>query len=154
MTEVLERKRLRLVSHCHLSPIHIRMPHVSPDTEVFPASSGFEDYSVAPLVGWFGGKFQLVDVSGLTRSEVKERVRADFESDTQVEAIRFLQCLEWIHEGVYHDKFAFERIVVYPMIGEQAVAMPTDAGFERALYQGDETPWPPGTLCLLHIPEI
>ena len=154
MTPVLEKKRLRIVSYCHLPPLRIPAPHIPPDPKLFPAITGFEDSSVVAEIGWLGGTFQLVDVSGLTRSETEKQVRNDFGVEVQVEAARFFQCLEWVHKDTHEHKFAFERIVVYPVGVAPMVAVRTDTGFARAPYQGDEAPWGPGTLCLLYIPSM
>jgi hypothetical protein len=155
MTLVLKQKRLAIVSYCHLPPISIRASHTPPDPKLFPAAKGFEEYSVTPKVGWFGGKFSLVGISDLTRSDLEERLPVDHPgSRAGVEAIRFLQCLEWIHKGIYVEKFSFERIAAYPIGGEPVVAARTESGFKRVLYLGDDTPWQKGTLGLFYIDSL
>lgn len=154
MTEVLEKKRLRIVSHCHLRYLRIPAPHIPPDPKLFPATTGFESCSIVTVIGWFGNTFQLVDVSGLTRAETEEQVRNDFKVEVQVEALRFFQCLEWIHKDTHHEKFTFKRIVVYPVDDTPMVAVSINTGFESTPYQGDDVPWGPGTLCLLYIPSM
>lgn len=156
MTTVLKERQLGVVSFCHVPSIQIPIPHVAPDPDLFPAAiEGFENYSVAPEVSWCGSTYALVNISGLVRTEIEGGMKTAYVgSRTRVEAIRFLQCLDWIHKDNYHDKFTFERIVAYLTHGDPVVAETIEGGFKRMPYPGDDVPWESGTLGLVYIDSL
>lgn len=143
-------EKLRFVSWCHLKPVTIQTGHVAIDPALFPAAGvAFAHHSALSDVSIFGGRYGLLDISGLNRAEVTERTASDEDiRHIEVSMVRFLQCLEWIHEGNYETKFPFNQIVAYLENGEVMVAKPTDDGFEAVPYPGDATPWTEGTLLL------
>jgi hypothetical protein len=151
-TNTLERPRLELVSWCHLPPVSIQLVQpVTADLKRFPSvEEGFETLSIGDTLRWSGDRLALVDISGLIRQEVEERAKSDFYADLGTETIRFLQCLEFLSRDDI-EKVDFERIAAYPVGAEPVVAVRSGAGFKQAPYPGDEVPWAPGTLGLLHV---
>ena len=156
---VLTEKHLRYVSHCHFPPIVVPLPPVPIDPVLFPAAKeGFDKCSVASAISLIGSStHRLYDISGFTRSELREELQRSRKSrdwHTRVSIVRFLQCLEWLQNDDYVQKFPFNRIVAYLNDGDPIVTDPIENGFKCADYQGDDVPWPEGTLCLFWVDEL
>lgn len=154
-TEVLEKRRPRLVSCCHHKSVAVPIEPVYATREIFPSAvEGFEDVCIARSIHFYGGEYDLLDVSGLTRREFFEVTLADRyrkHAQLNLKPSDLFQCLEWLHE----EKLEYSRIVVY--IGADVpplVAELCEGGFRRAVYEGDDAPWGEGTFCLIYNPEI
>ncbi|MDB5265085.1 MAG: hypothetical protein JWN64_656 [Parcubacteria group bacterium] len=155
MQATLARPSLKLVSWCHLKPVTIKIEqHVPVDPRIFPAAQeGFDDFSMASQVSYFGYKMGLVDISGLTHEEVKERVKIDFDYGHSTSAVEFLRCLEFI-QSEHCTPFPFERIAAYPVGSEPVAAVRIENGFKRVPCPDPETLWEPGTLGLFNVPDL
>ncbi|KND46973.1 MAG: hypothetical protein AB199_00895 [Parcubacteria bacterium C7867-004] len=154
MQAVLSGTRLEIVSWCHLLPVQIKLPHIPIDHVLFPsAKEGFEGLSMMQSAGRFGSRMALVDISGLTCKEVRERMNADHGADMEREVIDFLRCLEFI-QSEHCDPFPFERIVAYISGADAVIAVRSGTGFSRTAYLGPQIPWDPGTLGLFFIDSL
>lgn len=149
--------RLSTVFHCHLPPLGVSLPFVPFDHERFPALFGFADFSMATSAGWFGGTFSLVDISGLTKVEVEQRLKTDLRANLTVERIRFLQCLQYLSDRRAKGEAVpqFERIAAYvSREGYAVAAVPNHSVFRRAETPPHDVPWGPGTLGLFFVDSL
>lgn len=159
MQTTLSRPRLAVAFWCHLPRISIKLPHVEIDREQFPsAGEGFDDFAMAETSWYFGGKYALVDISGRTKQEVQEDLKARFSAGLAVEPIRFLQCLEYVRrrqEDGLTVPPTFERIVAYLDYKRPPVcAEPDGKRFKRVEAPNAETPWKSGTFGMFYIDEL
>jgi hypothetical protein len=148
--------KLRFVTWCHLPPISIQTPHIPFNIEEFPAAGhAFSGHSLVSSINLFGTGYGLLDISGLDHAGIGANIASDQRVRShRVEMVRFLQCLEWIHEGNYNEKFSFTQIVAYLKDGMCVVAKPTETGFDQVPYPNYRVPWNEGTLMLCVPDEI
>lgn len=146
MQTTLERTRLRVAYWCHLPPLTFGLPHVPLNRNLFPsAQEGFDDFTMAREAHYFGSAMALVDISGLTRAQIRD----DPMHLGSVPEVRFLQCLEYMKDRLH--ELRFERFVAY--LGSHVapvVAVPVDGVFRRVPAPEDSEPWAIGTFGLFH----
>lgn len=155
MSETLHDSRLRTRFYVHLPPISLRLPQVPFDGERFPSlRNGFENFSMATEVSYFGLRMSLVDLSGLEHDQVARRLRTELGAHLLTEPIRFLQTLEYL-EGPYglsaHPDLAFNQIVAYHGPGETCLSVAEllpSGGWKLIPEPTVLGGWAPGTLGL------
>lgn len=148
--------RLPVVCWCDLSPITVPVPPALLDSARFPAAKqGFESYAMATEAHYPRAKCGLVDISGLTKDEVENRLFRDYSAQLRTERIRLPQVLQYL-EGEQgfkaHPKLSITRLVAYHHPDDQVVvAEPLPRGGWKRVRSLPVARWGKGTVGLFQI---